>query len=99
MIKNVVITYQVNMGQEEVKDALIVMGYSDKKYSHTRATQVRLPKNCLWKAAEDLSTTTVLHEVNTAVAKLNKTKITKGKIILDKAIAVAFTQWSALDIP
>ena len=97
MIKYILITYDVNMQQPEVKNALKAIGYSDKKYGHSSAINFRLPQNTLWKEAEELSTTTVLNEVNAVVERLNSERTTKGKIVLDKAIAVAFNHWSAID--
>ena len=98
MNKNILLTYEVTTAQNEVKEALKVIGYSDKKYGHSSETNFKLPQNTMWKEVDEISTTVALTELNAIVTLLNKQLITEEKIEVVKAIAVFFFNWSALDL-
>ena len=97
MTKNILLTYDVNLGQSEVKEALKTMGYSDKKYGNSSEINFKLPQNTVWKEANDMRTSAALTEINNIVTSLNKERTGKEKIVLEKAFAVIFINWSAID--
>lgn len=97
MIKNVLLTYDINIKQTEVKNAMKEKEYFEEKYSNKSHKTYTLPNTTLWKQANELTTVTVLNDLNKVIEEINRGLAPKDKIILEKAIAVEFTNWSAIE--
>lgn len=97
MVKNVLLTYDINIKQTDVKNAMKEKGYSERIRKSTEVKTYTLPNTTLWKKAEELKTITVLNELEDVIEILNRGATLKDKIILEKAIATEFTNWSAIE--
>lgn len=97
MIKNILLTYDINIKQTNVKNAMIRKGYSEEKYSFSSRKTFTLPNTTLLKKEEELRVVTVLNDLQEVIDVLNKGIATKDKIILEKAMAVEFTTWKAIE--
>jgi hypothetical protein len=95
MIKNVLITYDVYNRHSEVKDEMKKLGYFDTIKNVT--TGYTLPNTTLWKKSEELKTETVLLDLQNVIQNLNKGVALNNKIELEKAMAVEFTNWKAIE--
>ena len=95
MMKKVLLTYDINIKQTEVKNAMKEKGYSERIRKTTETKTYTLPNTTLWKKADELRTITVLNELKEVIETLNKGIAIKDKIILEKAMAVEFTSWEA----
>ena len=97
MIICVLLTYDVSNRHPEVKNEMKNLGYfeSIKRKNETRG--YTLPNTTLWKKSEELKTETVLLDLQNVIQKLNVGVALNNKIKLEKAIAVEFTNWSAIE--
>lgn len=97
MIKCVLLTYDVSNRHLEVKNEMKNLGYfeSIKRKSETKGYTI--PNTTLWKKSEELKTETVLLELQNTIKKLNTGVALINKIKLEKAMAVEFTNWNAIE--
>lgn len=93
----VLLTYDINIRQTNVKNAMIRKWYSEEKYSFSSRKTFTLPNTTLWKKEEELRVVTVLNDLKEVIDVLNKGIATKDKIIVEKAMAVEFTTWKAIE--
>lgn len=97
MIKKVLLTYDINIKQTNVKNAMIEKGYSEEIYGFSSQITFTLPNTTLWKEWEELRPSTVLNDLKEVIDILNRGVAIKDKILLEKAMAVEFTTWSAIE--
>jgi len=96
MIRKILLTYDINIKQTEVKNEMKEIGY----FERIRIPEIKsytLPNTTLWKKEEELRVVTVLNDLQEVISVLNKGIATKDKIILEKAMAVEFTTWKAIE--
>lgn len=97
MIKMVLLTYDINIRQTEVKNAMKLKGYFEKIKKGSEIKSYTLPNTTLWKKGEELKTEIVLKDLQDVTETLNRNVIASNKIKLEKAMAVEFTNWNAID--
>lgn len=96
-MRKVLLTYDVSNRQPEVKNAMKDKEYSEEKYGPSSRKIYKLPNTTLWKEAEELTTGTVIKDLQDVIAVLNKGVATKDIILLQKAMAVEFSRWNAIE--
>jgi len=97
MIKCILLTYDVSNRQTEVKNAMKAKGYHDTIKRTTEDKNHTLPNTTLWKKGEELRTKMVLSDLEKIVQELNNNVLLSNKIKLEKAMAVEFTNWNAIE--
>ena len=97
MIKNVLLTYDVSIRQTEVKNGMKGKGYYDNIKRSTENETYTLPNTTIWKKGEELKTETALKDLQDVIETLNRDVIASNKIKLEKAMAVEFTNWNAIE--
>lgn len=97
MIKKILLTYDVSIRQTEVKYGMKGKGYYDNIKRTSEDERYTLPNTTLWKQGEELRTGTVLRDLENVVQELNNNVTSSNKIKLEKAMAVEFTNWNAIE--
>lgn len=88
---NIVIIYDLNEGQSEVKKALVANGYYDYWYANEK--RYDLPQTTLWK--KEITFEDANNDIKRVIENLNKTR-TGSKIVLERYIALSAAPWDGL---
>ena len=91
---NVLLTYDISQRHSEVKAALKAKGLRDSWTNEN--VKYNLPNTTMWKMGDIVTPTTVLADMNTVIADLNRNQPADKVIRLERCMSVAFAGWAGI---